>query len=285
MKTYEYNEWKKRAAELFGDDPEKWRFVCAACGHVQTISDFLALGIDRETAYKQVHFSCIGRHTGDDGPGCDWTLGGLFSIHKVEVNCPEEEGKKIMAFEFDEPGAGPEKPFNGKKDRIFRSQASKIAGSILHFAVGRHTPLDLDPDSVFPYDADDSDYYDYCDVWDRFRAECEEIAYRLLKGEEGYEPGWESMDSFYKECEPREDKNRYRGEAIIDREYGADGGDRLWRFRIMTPDDKVLLEGTTEHYKDLEDEMGVAWDKHWGYNEFGEEEDEDEEPSANVQVG
>jgi len=93
VKTYEYNEWKARAVELFGDDPAKWRFVCPACGHVQCIQDFLDLGLDVETAYGEVYFSCIGRRTGKDGPGCDWTLGGLMSIHKVEVNLPEEEGK------------------------------------------------------------------------------------------------------------------------------------------------------------------------------------------------
>lgn len=90
-------EWLKEAASLFGRDPRKWKFRCVKCRGVQTIQDFLDAGISEEEALKRVHFSCIGRWV--KGRGCDWTLGGLFQVHKVEVIVPGRT-EPTMSFEF-----------------------------------------------------------------------------------------------------------------------------------------------------------------------------------------
>lgn len=75
--------------------------VCPICHTVQSIQDFLALGIakDFDEAQNWAHFSCIGRFT-NAGPvrdknksqiGCDWTLGGLLQIAELFVITPDGE--------------------------------------------------------------------------------------------------------------------------------------------------------------------------------------------------
>lgn len=69
--------------------------VCPMCGTVQSIRSLMAAGAKRDEAERKIAFSCIGRITGAGafrpgqqdrkGAGCDWTLGGLFKIHAIEV--------------------------------------------------------------------------------------------------------------------------------------------------------------------------------------------------------
>jgi len=88
-------------------------FVCPMCGTVQSGRGLVAAGAGAsfEDVEKYVAFSCIGRFT-NAGPaprkraanydkGCDWTLGGLFQLHKLEVI--DEEGKAHPRFEIATP--------------------------------------------------------------------------------------------------------------------------------------------------------------------------------------
>jgi len=75
-----YNDWVADLKEKWGKDPKNWKFVCAKCGNIQCSQDFIDIGEDPE---GKVYFSCIGRYT--KKVGCDWTLGGLFTIHKTVV--------------------------------------------------------------------------------------------------------------------------------------------------------------------------------------------------------
>lgn len=68
---------------------------CVACGTVQSLASFTAVGLSLDAAEKQLGFSCIGRT--DRNQGCDWTLGGLFQIHKLEI--VTEDGKAHPIFE------------------------------------------------------------------------------------------------------------------------------------------------------------------------------------------
>lgn len=58
---------------------------CPRCGTEQSANDLIEAGagasLDDVECY--LGFSCIGRF--DESRGCDWTLGGLFSIHQLEV--------------------------------------------------------------------------------------------------------------------------------------------------------------------------------------------------------
>lgn len=81
-------------------------FICPICSTPQCAADLIKLnvGSDMEAVEKYIGFSCIGRWT-NAGPfkktnppnqGCDWTLGGLFSIRELDVET--EDGKKQPHF-------------------------------------------------------------------------------------------------------------------------------------------------------------------------------------------
>jgi len=92
-----YKEWIEKAKELFGKDSYNWKFKCPSCGHVQSINSMLkhTPSLKADDIVNMVFFNCEGRY--NEKYGCDWTLGGLFQIHKVEVNF---NGKICRAFEF-----------------------------------------------------------------------------------------------------------------------------------------------------------------------------------------
>lgn len=88
--------WLRIGGQLFGENPREWRFQCPACGHVQCAREVRERNPDAKNLSDWIYFSCEGRHT--RGVGCDWTLGGLFQIHTLEV---QGEGKKptpVMRF-------------------------------------------------------------------------------------------------------------------------------------------------------------------------------------------
>jgi hypothetical protein len=90
-------------------------FKCLNCGTIQSIASLVKAGCPSEDAEKYVGFSCEGRFS-NAGPypgeknktdkakarrkvrGCDWTLGGLFRLHKVEVL--NADGKPQPIFEI-----------------------------------------------------------------------------------------------------------------------------------------------------------------------------------------
>lgn len=92
-KVISRDEWIKGLESKFGKDPKQWKFKCVQCGQSQCLQDFIDAGVKEPENY--VYFSCIGRYV--VGRGCDWTLGGLFQIHKMEV---EFDGKRIPVFEM-----------------------------------------------------------------------------------------------------------------------------------------------------------------------------------------
>lgn len=77
-------------------------FICPICATVQSITSLENAGSTAEQAEKLIGYSCEGRLS-NAGPwparddksqkakdrrairGCDWSLGGLFSLHKLEV--------------------------------------------------------------------------------------------------------------------------------------------------------------------------------------------------------
>lgn len=64
-------------------------FKCPKCETLQSISDLIKAGAgkNKDEVLKFIGFSCIGRF--DSKKGCDWTLGGLFQIHELEVIYPD----------------------------------------------------------------------------------------------------------------------------------------------------------------------------------------------------
>lgn len=115
MKKMTQAEFHDEAKRRFGDNPRDWKFVCPACGTVQSVQELtdalVAAGKPPEDVELYIAFSCIGRFTGqrDEGiaahgcgekwdKGCNWTLGGFFQIHTLEVTMPG--GKNRPTFEL-----------------------------------------------------------------------------------------------------------------------------------------------------------------------------------------
>lgn len=67
---------------------------CPICKTVQSMHSLLRAGVEAERVENVFGFSCIGRFKGIDntpGVGCDWTLGGLFQLHELEIITPDNK--------------------------------------------------------------------------------------------------------------------------------------------------------------------------------------------------
>ena len=78
-------------AKSQGVPREKVTFQCPICKTLQSADDLVAAGAGQnfEDVEKYLAFSCVGRFDGTKG--CDWSLGGLFKLHKLEVVTPDGE--------------------------------------------------------------------------------------------------------------------------------------------------------------------------------------------------
>ena len=65
------------------------QFRCPRCGTPQCAQDLIDAGAGKtlDEVEKYLAFSCVGRWNSEKG--CDWTLGGFFQIHDVEVITPD----------------------------------------------------------------------------------------------------------------------------------------------------------------------------------------------------
>ena len=89
-------------------------FKCPICSTVQSMRSLMAAGASADQAERQIGFSCEGRLTGVGAfpgsektakakarrlvRGCDWSLGGLFQLHQLEVI--DNEGKAKPFFQI-----------------------------------------------------------------------------------------------------------------------------------------------------------------------------------------
>lgn len=81
-------------------------FRCPLCSTVQSMASLVAAGAPKEKVHVYIAFSCEGRFSGagpaaaanDKSPkaearrsvrGCDWTLGGLFKLHRLQISYPD----------------------------------------------------------------------------------------------------------------------------------------------------------------------------------------------------
>lgn len=82
------------------DRREDLAFVCPMCQVVQSAQDLIdaGAGSDFDAVEPYLAFSCVGRFSradaprkAPDGKPCNWTLGGLFKTHTLEVVTPDGE--------------------------------------------------------------------------------------------------------------------------------------------------------------------------------------------------
>jgi hypothetical protein len=88
--------WLRIGGELFGENPREWRFQCPSCGHIQSEREARERNAEVKNLSDWIYFSCEGRHT--PSVGCDWTLGGLFQIHTLEVVSDGGHVSRVMRF-------------------------------------------------------------------------------------------------------------------------------------------------------------------------------------------
>lgn len=108
MEKIKLDEFRSRIKAQGTSDRTHAAFKCPMCKTVQSITSFTSVGTDAKTAEKYIGFSCVGRVTEADGPRkepdgkpCNWTLGGLFHFHELEVI--DDEGKSHPHFEVATP--------------------------------------------------------------------------------------------------------------------------------------------------------------------------------------
>ncbi|MFA5365776.1 MAG: VVA0879 family protein, partial [Candidatus Bathyarchaeia archaeon] len=87
-------EFNKRLGAQ-GVEKEFLTFRCPMCGTIQCAQDLINAGAGKnmDEVADFVGFSCVGRWTHHLPPpkkpgkqiGCNWTLGGLFQLHKLAV--------------------------------------------------------------------------------------------------------------------------------------------------------------------------------------------------------
>jgi len=92
-----------------GVPKEHLAFICPMCGTVQSCQSLIKAGAGTtvEAVEHYIGFSCVGRWTKAGEPprkpienntkGCNWTLGGLFKLHRLEVLLPN--GDRQPSFE------------------------------------------------------------------------------------------------------------------------------------------------------------------------------------------
>lgn len=82
-------------------------FRCPMCKTLQSGADLIRAGAGAtfDEVERYLAFSCLGRFTGapsprkePDGKPCNWTLGGLFTVHSLEVVTPD--GKHHPRFDL-----------------------------------------------------------------------------------------------------------------------------------------------------------------------------------------
>ena len=106
MKTMTVEEFHVAIRDQGAASIEDVKMVCPMCQVHQSANDLIAAGAGATFAdvEKYLGFSCVGRwlnapcpRNEPDGKPCNWTLGGLFTLHKLEV--VTEDGQRHPRFE------------------------------------------------------------------------------------------------------------------------------------------------------------------------------------------
>tara|TARA_B100000929_G_scaffold182552_2_gene144542 strand:- start:61 stop:426 length:366 start_codon:yes stop_codon:yes gene_type:complete len=109
MKVLSLEEFHEELKSQAISSPDHSAVKCPVCGTVQSKALLRDQGCPDDKIEGQIGFSCVGRwnnagpHKKDassDKPGCDWTLGGLFNVHTLEV---EKDGVRHPMFEVATP--------------------------------------------------------------------------------------------------------------------------------------------------------------------------------------
>lgn len=110
MKTMTLDEYHAALKAQGAKNRADLVMICPMCATLQTGNDLIRAGAGKtfEEVEGYLGFSCVGRFTGagslrkePDGRPCNWTLGGLFRTHSLEVVTPD--GERHPRFEVATP--------------------------------------------------------------------------------------------------------------------------------------------------------------------------------------
>lgn len=110
MRTLNVDEFHAELKAQGVSSHADFAFVCPMCRTVQSARDLMkATGKGFDEVERYLGFSRVGRFTNAGphkqgaapGKGCDWTLGGLFRIHELEV--VTSDGHPHPSFELATP--------------------------------------------------------------------------------------------------------------------------------------------------------------------------------------
>lgn len=107
VECIDVSELHRRLDEQGVSAREHFAFVCPMCRTVQSATSLMKAGAGQsmQEVEKYLGFSCVGRFLDapaprkePDGNPCNWTLGGVFRLHKLEIVDPD--GKHHPYFEI-----------------------------------------------------------------------------------------------------------------------------------------------------------------------------------------
>ncbi|PWJ88430.1 hypothetical protein C8D77_111153 [Mesorhizobium loti] len=111
MKTMTIPEFHAALKEQGVEAREDLAFKCPLCGTIQSARSLIGAGAGKtmDEVERFLAFSCVGRFNNAGphkkgapaGKGCDWTLGGFFRLHCLEII--DEDGKAHPRFEIASP--------------------------------------------------------------------------------------------------------------------------------------------------------------------------------------
>lgn len=100
-----FEAWIEEGIRRFGEDRRDWRFVCPACGFVQSYWNFHDAGLHHDQIDRKLAYSCVGRVVGHHDtpmgtkPGpCNYSGGGLFRLNPVAVLDDQGQVHHLFAF-------------------------------------------------------------------------------------------------------------------------------------------------------------------------------------------
>ena len=88
---------RKKLKEQGVSSRHHYAFKCPTCGTIQSMALLIKEGCNPDKVENYIGFSCVGRFNNAGPPpskddkknrdkiGCNWTLGGLFRLHKMEI--------------------------------------------------------------------------------------------------------------------------------------------------------------------------------------------------------
>lgn len=111
IKTMTRLQWMQEGERRFGKDMHKWKFVCPACGNIQSPEDFKPYKEDGATADSCTKV-CLGRYVSGKeafgkGPGpCNYAAYGLIQLAPIRIieGCDQDEPIHCFAFAEEDQG-------------------------------------------------------------------------------------------------------------------------------------------------------------------------------------